>query len=68
MKENEIAMRRKLLGLTQKQLAEISGVPKTRICEYEKGKYPIENMTIATAKKLSKALKCKIDDLTEKES
>lgn len=61
--KNEIATRRKLLGLTQKQLAELSGIPQTRLCEYEKGRYPIENMTIATAKKLAKALNCNIDDL-----
>jgi transcriptional regulator with XRE-family HTH domain len=51
-------------GWTQEILAEISGVNRVLIANYEsKGK----GMTLTTAMKLAEALNCTIDDLFGKE-
>lgn len=52
--------RRLSAGLTQEQLAEIIGVQKSRISEYENGK---RNMSVITAKKIAVACGCGIEDL-----
>ena len=44
-------------GLTAPQLAEKAGISQQRISEYELGKRPIGNMTLATAVKLCDALR-----------
>ena len=44
-------------GLTQRELAEKSGVPHTRIAATETGARPIENMSLGTAIKLCDALR-----------
>jgi transcriptional regulator with XRE-family HTH domain len=54
--------RRRAADLTQEQLAEIIGVKKERISEYERGNI---NMTVITAKKLAIACKCNIEELFE---
>lgn len=44
-------------GLTQRELAERSGVSNTRIADTETGRRPIENMSLGMAIKLGDALK-----------
>ena len=44
-------------GLTQRQLADKSGVPHTRIAATETGSRPIEDMSLGMAIKLCDALK-----------
>ena len=51
-------------ALTRTQLAELSGVHKTKIAQYESGIKP-ENMTLRNALKLSQALKCHPKDLLD---
>lgn len=54
---------RKLCGMTQKELAEKSGVNIRQIQKYESGEYALDNMTAKTADAISNALGCSIDDL-----
>ena len=55
---------REQLGWTQEMLAEISGVNRVLIANYEsKGK----GMTLTTAVKLAEALNCTVNDLFGKE-
>ena len=44
------------LNLTQKQLSDMSGIPRGRIADYEGNPGRIPNMTLRTALKLSEAL------------
>ena len=54
---------RTLCGMTQKKLAERSGINIRRIQKYESGEYSLNNMTAKTAYAISHALGCSIDDL-----
>ena len=54
---------RKLCGMTQKELAERSGINVRRIQKYESGEYSLNNMTAKTAYAISHALGCSIDGL-----
>lgn len=54
---------RTLCGMTQKELAEKSGVNIRQIQKYESGEYSLENMTAKTADAISHALGCSIDEL-----
>lgn len=56
---------RKNKGLTQKTLADLSGVPLRTVQKYESGEYHIENITLKMALKLSKALNVNVEDLLE---
>lgn len=56
---------RKLCGMTQKELAEKSGVNIRQIQKYESGEYSLDNMTAKTADAISHALGCSIDDLVK---
>lgn len=59
-----IQMLRKEKGWTQEHLAEVSGVHRVLIANYEsKGK----GMTLATANKLAQALGCTVFDLIREE-
>lgn len=49
--------------MTQTQLADAAGMPYRTIQKYETGEADPENMTIATARKLAKALRVTIDEL-----
>ena len=60
MKIKEI---RKSQGLTQKALAEKSGINIRQIQKYESGEYDIGNMTLKNAVSIADALKCEIRDL-----
>lgn len=52
-------------GLTQKRLAEVSGVNLRMIQHYEQGYKDINKAEALTVYTLSKALKCKVADLLE---
>ena len=56
---------RKLCGMTQKGLAEKSGVNIRQIQKYESGEYALDNMTTKTADAISHAFGCSIDDLVK---
>jgi transcriptional regulator with XRE-family HTH domain len=55
---------RKRQSLTQKKLAERSGLSETTICLIEKGNY--KNPTINAVLRLSLAMKCSCDSLCRK--
>lgn len=54
-------------GLSQSQLAERSGVSLRMIQYYEQGYKDINKASIDTAFRLAVALKCRIEDLLEKD-
>ena len=54
---------RTLCGMTQKELAERSGINVRLIQKYESGEYAIDNMTIKSANAISGALGCTIEEL-----
>lgn len=54
-------------GLSQSQLAELSGVNLQTIQHYEQGVRSINKTKVYTALKLSKALECDIEELIEVE-
>ena len=55
-------------NLTQKELAQISGVNWRTVQNYEQGKNDINKAQGDILYKLSKALKCRIEDLLVKEN
>ena len=57
---------RKAAGLTQKELAEQSGIPVRSIQQYEQRRKDINKMQAESIIALSKALECQADDLLEK--
>lgn len=52
-----------LCGMTQKEMAEKSGVNTRVIQKYESGECSIDNMTTKTADAISRVFGCSIDDL-----
>lgn len=62
-KINSLLYQRSLAGLTQKALAEASGVNIRQIQKYESGEYDCGNMTLKNAVALAKALDCDAEDL-----
>ena len=64
---NNLQRKRKERGLTQKQLAEQSGVNLQMIQKYEQGVKNINRAATATVIKLALALGCGIADLIELE-
>lgn len=50
---------RKRNGLSQRQLAKVSGVSSSRIADIERGERDMRNASLATAVKLGDALKLK---------
>lgn len=50
---------RKRNGLSQRQLAKVSGVSASRIADIERGKRDMRNASLATAVRLGDALKLK---------
>ena len=61
----KLQMMRKKRRLTQKQLADMSGVTQQAISKIESGER--KSPQIATLSKLAGALKCTVDDLIEDE-
>lgn len=62
-KISSILYNRSVMGMTQKELAEKSGVNIRQIQKYESGEYDIGNMTLRNAILLSEALECDVSDL-----
>lgn len=60
---NSILYNRSVMGMTQKELAEKSGVNIRQIQKYESGEYDIGNMTLKNAIALADALECEVKDL-----
>jgi XRE family aerobic/anaerobic benzoate catabolism transcriptional regulator len=63
---NQIKTRRKELGLTQEQLAEISGIAQSEISRIEKQR--IKNIEVERLRTLAKSLRISADWLLELES
>lgn len=64
--ETNLKMIRKNAGLSQNELAKISGVPLRTIQQYEQRKKNINNAKAVYLIMLAKALVCNVDDLIEK--
>ena len=60
---NSILYNRSVLGMTQRELAEKSGVNIRQIQKYESGEYDAGNMTLKNALALAEALECEVKDL-----
>lgn len=60
---SRLARLRRYADLTQKKLAEKSGVSARMIEQYEQGKKSLKRASAETVYSLSKALNCKIEDL-----
>ena len=63
--ETKLHVLRKELGVTQKHLAEISGVNIRRIQQYEYGQRDINKAEAIVVFKLAMALKCDFSELLE---
>lgn len=63
MKLKEI---REAKGITQKALAELSGVNPRTVQNFEQGKSDINKAAVIKVYALAKALECAIEDLIEK--
>ena len=59
-RETKLRKMRKAAGLKQVELAALSGVSVGRVCYYEVGYFL---PTLPTARKLAKALGCRVSDL-----
>lgn len=62
-KISSILYNRSVMGMTQKELAEKSGVNIRQIQKYESGEYDVGNMTLKNAILLAEALECDVRDL-----
>lgn len=64
--ETRLKARRRLVGLTQGELAQVSGVPLRTIQQYEQRQKSIDNAACATVAALARALWCSAEDLLER--
>lgn len=64
--DTNLKIRRKALGLSQKELSEISGIPLRTIQQYEQRQKSINKAQAEYLILLSRALCCKVDDIIEK--
>ena len=62
-KINSVLYNRSVMGMTQKELSEKSGINIRQIQKYESGEYDTGNMTLKNAVSLAKALECSAEDL-----
>ena len=62
-KINSVLYNRSVMNMTQKELAEKSGINVRQIQKYESGEYDIGNMTLRNAISLAHALGCSAEDL-----
>lgn len=51
--------------MTQVKLARETGIPQTVISRYERGAQSVHNMTLDNALRISRALGCRPDELTD---
>ena len=63
---NSLQKIRKQVGLSQSQLAELSGVSIRMIQKYETGERNINNASAITVYKLAQTLKVNVEDLINK--
>ncbi|WP_140489752.1 helix-turn-helix transcriptional regulator [Bifidobacterium sp. UTBIF-68] len=56
---------RERAGLTQVKLSQQTGIARTVISSYETGRRDERNMTLENALRLSRALGCRPDELTD---
>ena len=56
---------RQRAGLTQVKLAKLTGIAQTTLSGYETGRYDVHSMTLDNALRLSRALGCRPDELTD---
>lgn len=59
---------RKSLGLTQRQLADLSGLDIRKIQTYEGGSRPLSGARLDTLLRISIALECRLEDIIDDES
>lgn len=62
-KISTILYNRSVMGMTQKELAEKSGINIRQIQKYESGEYDAGNMTLRNAVALARVLECSVEDL-----
>ena len=62
-KISSILYNRSGMGMTQRELAEKSGVNIRQIQKYESGEYDAGNMTLRNAVALARVLECSAEDL-----
>ena len=65
---NELVIQRHKCGLTQAELAALSGVNQVSIARFEKNNRGLKSARFETLEKLSKALHCSVSDLLINES
>ena len=63
--ETRLKVRRVESGLSQRELAESTGVPLRTLQEYEQGRKDISKAQVAYLIMLAKALCCEVEDLVE---
>lgn len=56
VKTNGLRAARLAKGMKQSELADLTGIPRTRISEYESSWRPMDNMTVSSLRKLAEAL------------
>lgn len=62
---SRLAEYRRRKRLSQRELAEMTGLPQSKISDHERGRYPMRNTTLETACKLAFALGVHAEDLLE---
>lgn len=62
-KINNILYNRSVMGMTQQDLADKSGINIRQIQKYESGECDIGNMTLKNAVSLARALECSVEEL-----
>lgn len=61
--ENALKRQRNLIGMTQEELARLSGIPLRVIRSYEQGKRSLGNAGAQTVMRLCQALSCRMEDV-----
>lgn len=61
--ENPLKQQRKMAGLTQQELADMTGIPLRVVRSYEQGQRSLSNANAATVLRLSQVLACRAEDI-----